>query len=148
MANLPPDRYFIEDSLAALEDNLTFLRELATRSKAEFVSKKEACYSAAYALMVCIEAVSGVAAHLVATMTNSKPAGMADSFRTLRGEGILTSQELVENLVEMSRFRNLIVHRYWKVDYELVYEILREHLGDFRLFTEEVLNYLDQQQIS
>lgn len=144
---MPPDRYFIEDSLGALEDNLAFLVELAERKKEAFVSNRESCYSAAYALMVCIGAVSGIAAHLVATTTKGKPSGMADSFERLHQEGIVKSQGLVANLTEMSRFRNLIVHRYWKVDYEMVYEILQNHLVDFRFFAQEILSYLDREDI-
>lgn len=30
----------------------------------------------------------------------------------------------------MARFRNLVVHRYWKVDLKEVYRLLQEHLGD------------------
>ena len=97
--------------------------------------------------MVCIEAVSGVAAHLLATTTTAKPTGMADSFKALHSEGILGSNELIENLVEMSRFRNLIVHRYWKVDYEVVYSILQSHLSDFRKFAIEIGAYLDRENL-
>lgn len=146
-APLPPDRYYIEDSLSALEDNLRFLVELAGRSKGDFVKNRESCYSAAYALMVCIEAVSGVAAHLIATTTTLKPAGMADSFKALYSEGILDSDQLVESLIEMSRFRNLIVHRYWKVDYGVVYGILQSHLSDFRKFAVEIGDYLDREKL-
>ena len=144
---MPPDRYYIEDSLAALEDNLRFLMELAGRSKEDFVKNRESCYSAAYALMVCIEAVSGVAAHLLATTTTAKPTGMADSFKALHSEGILGSEPLVESLVEMSRFRNLIVHRYWKVDYEMVYSILQNHLSDFRSFAVDIGDFLDREKL-
>lgn len=144
---MPPDRYFIEDSLGALEDNLGFLLEIAERSKADFVSNRESCYSTAYALMICIEAVSGIAAHLIATTTRLKPVGMADTFDALYRERILASRELANSLMEMSRFRNLIVHRYWKVDYDLVYEILQNHLQDFRMFAEGILQYLDQENL-
>ena len=144
-ASLPPDRYFIEDSLGALEDNLAFLVEVSGRPRDEFVGSREACYSAAYALMICIESVAGIAAHLIASTTSSKPGGMASSFEVLRAEGILTSDQLVSNLVQMSRFRNLIVHRYWKVDYETVYNILKDHLEDFREFAQQVLEYADRE---
>ena len=34
----------------------------------------------------------------------------------------------------MARFRNLLVHVYWKVDYGQVYEVLVRDLGDLRVF--------------
>lgn len=47
---LPPDRGFIDESLASLEDNLVFLRTLAQRPLDDFLRSKEATYSAAYRL--------------------------------------------------------------------------------------------------
>lgn len=144
---MPPDLHYIEDSLAALEDNLSFLLDLAQRPEPEFTGNREASYSAAYALMVCIEAVSGVAAHLLATTSKATPKGMAHTFQLLYEEGILSSTELVHQLSEMARFRNLIVHRYWKVDYGMVYRILQNHLGDFQAFAEEILRYIEQNDL-
>lgn len=39
-----------------------------------------------------------------------------------------TQQDLSMNLQSMARFRNLLVHMYWKIDYEKVYEILKKYL--------------------
>ena len=142
---MPLDRRFIEDSLAALEENLLFLLTLSSMPEAEFKSSKQTTYSAAYALMICIESVSGVASHLLASTSKSTPTGMAHSFELLLQEGILRSAGLTENLAKMSRFRNLIVHRYWKVDYGQVHEILTGHLQDFRDFAFEIERFLDEQ---
>jgi uncharacterized protein YutE (UPF0331/DUF86 family) len=35
----------------------------------------------------------------------------------------------------MARFRNLLVHMYWKIDYVEVHKIIREHLNDLRAFS-------------
>ena len=34
----------------------------------------------------------------------------------------------------MARFRNLLVHVYWKLDYRQVYEIVQNRLDDLRAF--------------
>jgi uncharacterized protein YutE (UPF0331/DUF86 family) len=34
----------------------------------------------------------------------------------------------------MARFRNLLVHVYWKIDYVQVYEIISTRLADLRVF--------------
>lgn len=137
------DRFFIEESLQALEENLRFLRELSTREREDFKNSKQSCYSAAYALMIAIEAISGIASHLIGAQKFPSPTGMAHSFEILREHGILGSDQLVEQLKAMSRFRNLIVHRYWQVNYGQVYDILRLHLDDFARFSEDVQAFLD-----
>ena len=45
-------------------------------------------------------------------------------------------------MVEMTGFRNVIVHEYTRIDAEVVIRILRERLEDFRRFEMEVLRWL------
>jgi uncharacterized protein YutE (UPF0331/DUF86 family) len=45
-------------------------------------------------------------------------------------------ENLAQNLVNMARFRNLLVHLYWKVNDERLYEILQSHLQDIEEFVD------------
>ncbi len=42
--------------------------------------------------------------------------------------------DLSDRLQRMARFRNLLVHVYWKIDYGQVYDIIATRLGDLRAF--------------
>ena len=64
-----------------------------------------------------------------------------DVFRVLAAEQVV-SQQLLDSLLNIARFRNLIVHDYAKIDDVKVYEILRYRLGDFEAFTEAIRVYL------
>jgi len=46
----------------------------------------------------------------------------------------------------MVQFRNRLVHLYWEIDAEIVYEILQKNLGDFDVFTKYVVNYIAGQK--
>ncbi|OFV90290.1 MAG: hypothetical protein A3G76_04750 [Acidobacteria bacterium RIFCSPLOWO2_12_FULL_65_11] len=61
------------------------------------------------------------------------PEDYAACFGVLREAGLVPA-ELAERLQQMARFRNLLVHIYWKLDYGQVYEILQRNLGDLRQF--------------
>ena len=61
-------------------------------------------------------------------------------FDKLSGK-VLTPQ-MVGKLKEMRRFRNVMVHRYDKVDDIRVYYIVWNMLGDLYEFKEEVLGFL------
>lgn len=37
-----------------------------------------------------------------------------------------------------ARFRNMLAHVYWEVNYEMVYDILQEHLDDLRQFMQAI----------
>ena len=51
------------------------------------------------------------------------------------GEAGLISPALADRLQSMARFRNLVVHMYWRVDYGRVYDLLADGLEDLRAFS-------------
>ncbi|MBM3205851.1 DUF86 domain-containing protein, partial [Candidatus Shapirobacteria bacterium] len=40
---------------------------------------------------------------------------------------------------KMARFRNLLVHMYWKVDYNTLYEMIQNNLNDLRQFSKTIV---------
>lgn len=64
-----------------------------------------------------------------------------DVFRILAAERIV-SRQLLEPLLSMARFRNLVVHDYAKIDDEIVYGILKKRLGVFDAYAETIRIYL------
>jgi len=56
-------------------------------------------------------------------------------------QGVLEG-ELVGRLVEMVKFRNMLVHLYWKIENDRLYKYLKENLGDFEAFQEAIRKYL------
>ncbi len=133
----------MEASLAEIERTVAFLRTLSGLSEAEFLADPRNFYSASYALLTAIEGTANVAAHLLTTSGQPAPRGLADGFRALETFGVPLGQELTERLVLMSRFRNLLVHRYWEVDYRRVYSTLQSSLPDFGRYATAILAYLD-----
>lgn len=61
------------------------------------------------------------------------PATMAESFDVLAKNGVIT-RELGDRLRKAVGFRNIAVHEYDKVNWDVVYSILTKHLNDFRKF--------------
>ncbi|HHY95018.1 MAG TPA: DUF86 domain-containing protein [Firmicutes bacterium] len=46
----------------------------------------------------------------------------------------------------MAKFRNLLVHKYGKIDDARVYEIIRSDLGDLEEYIAKVADYLERRQ--
>lgn len=44
------------------------------------------------------------------------------------------AKDFTEHLMKMARYRNRLVHIYWKIDVDLLYTILQEDLSDFETF--------------
>ena len=79
--------------------------------------------------------------HIVARKGQRAPQDYADCFTILVELNVITS-ELATPLKKMARFRNLIVHLYWKVDNHRVYEIIQEDLDDLDIFRQQISTWL------
>ncbi len=92
-------------------------------------------------LQMAIEACLDIASHVLADRGLRAPSTYAETFEILVQAGLMSSR-LGAVMVEMTGFRNVIVHEYARVDAEVVIRILREHLADFRQFETEALRWL------
>ncbi|MCG0278958.1 MAG: DUF86 domain-containing protein, partial [Thermanaeromonas sp.] len=88
-------------------------------------------------LVVCIEAAIDLCNHIIAKNRWRVPEDYADTFRIM-GENKALPEDFIPNLVNMARFRNRLVHRYWDVDDKKVYTILQENLVDLERFINEL----------
>ena len=69
------------------------------------------------------------------------PSTYAETFEILVQAGLM-SPDLGRVMVEMTGFRNVVVHEYARIDADVVIRILRKNLEDFRRFETEALHWL------
>jgi len=100
-------------------------------SEREFLANPEKVDSAKYNLIVAIEGAMDICNSIVARAGGRAPKDHADCFEVL-GELDFLEDELVERLKRMARFRNLLVHLYWKVDDKKIHQILKEDIRDIK----------------
>ena len=63
------------------------------------------------------------------------PKTYSDCFKILQERKII-SKQLDQKLLNIARFRNLLIHFYWNVNDEKIYEILQAGLNDFNEFAD------------
>ncbi|MFP5520387.1 MAG: type VII toxin-antitoxin system HepT family RNase toxin [Bdellovibrionia bacterium] len=80
-----------------------------------------------------------LASHLLAESGGKPPSTMAETFILLANENKI-SLNVAESLVKAVGLRNLLVHEYSKIDWDIVAKVANEHLDTFRKFAKEVLN--------
>ncbi len=54
----------------------------------------------------------------------------------------ILDNEMKEKLKAMKGFRNILVHRYGKIDDKIAFNILKENIKDFWLFIEKIEDFL------
>lgn len=69
------------------------------------------------------------------------PQTYSDIFRQLKKIGII-DDKFCENLIMMAKYRNRLVHLYWKIDNETTYTILHENIEDFKIYEKAIVNFL------
>ncbi|MEE8591910.1 MAG: DUF86 domain-containing protein [Spirochaetia bacterium] len=81
-----------------------------------------------------------IAAHILSTKDTGTPATMGETFTALSEVDVI-STELAERLRKAVGFRNISVHEYKKIDWEIVFSICTKHMKDFREYATGVLAY-------
>lgn len=79
-----------------------------------------------------------LASHLLAERNGRTPTTMAESFILLADEKII-SMETANSLVKSVGLRNLLVHEYSKIDWDIVARVANDHIDTFRIFVKELL---------
>ena len=119
----------IRKRLDKLDEYLSILRDLRKYSFAEFSKNPEHYGSAERFLHLAIEAITDIGNHIIAELELGTVDWYSDIPSILKKKSYISS-ELEEKWIRMIGFRNILVHNYLEVDRKIVYDILKNHLGD------------------
>jgi uncharacterized protein YutE (UPF0331/DUF86 family) len=115
-------------------DRLTRIR---AAGRDAFLADADARDIACYRLLVAIEAALALCYHVSSRRLRLVPEDYAGCFAGLARAGIISS-DLSSRLQRMARFRNLLVHVYWNVDYGRVFDLLETDLDDLQEFARTI----------
>jgi uncharacterized protein YutE (UPF0331/DUF86 family) len=85
------------------------------------------------AVQVCVD----IGAHLISGMEVPPPDTMGQTFDLLERAGVLTAA-LASSLKKAVGFRNIAVHSYETINWNIVHSIAKNHLTDFSEFARVV----------
>jgi uncharacterized protein YutE (UPF0331/DUF86 family) len=130
--------------LSQIDDALQLLREIQGYSRAEFVQNPYLFNTAEHQFQVAIQAALDIGGHILAELGVAVPADYADIFVKLGEVGVLP-QAFADRLVNMAKFRNVLVHLYLEVDLDKVYAYLQNNLDDLDEFARHVVRFIERQ---
>ena len=137
--SLNPD--LIRARCAEIDASLIRLDELRRLPRETFLSNQDTLDVACYRLLIAIEAALALCFHVSAKRLHQVPEEYASCFSSLEQAGLIPP-DLSSSLQQMARFRNLLVHVYWKIDYGQVYEIMTTRLDNLRAFRTAMVGLL------
>lgn len=139
------DRQTIKMRLHHIDEMVGFLRERASQSEEAFKADPQNYHAALYELQTSLEAVTDIAAHLVAALNLGKPEERSELLHILAKADIIP-HSLADALAQALGMRNILVHGYLQVALHVVYQSLQKNLGDLASFCRYILDYLDRPQ--
>lgn len=99
-----------------------------------------------YSTIVIAEAIASALQHILAKKYNIVIDGYMAVFRESKEHKVI-STELLTRLQPFFRFRNMLVHQYWRVDNKVFVENLRNGLNNFRIFVNETRKVINENSV-
>ncbi|WP_238475836.1 type VII toxin-antitoxin system HepT family RNase toxin [Clostridium manihotivorum] len=82
-----------------------------------------------------------VSSHLIARNRWGKPKDNKEHFQILADNGIIDDNDVLVYF-NMAKFRNRIVHMYFNISDEMIYDIVQNNIVDFERFISSIVNTL------
>ncbi|MBV7276704.1 DUF86 domain-containing protein [Clostridiaceae bacterium UIB06] len=131
----------IKQKIMFMQGNIDKLRKLQNISKDIFIEDFRNVDSAKYLLQVTIEAMLDISNHIIARNRWGKPETNKESFEILASKDII-EKKYIDVYFSMAKFRNRIVHMYFNVNDEMIYDITQNNLEDFEAFIKAIVRNL------
>jgi uncharacterized protein YutE (UPF0331/DUF86 family) len=130
-----------ENKISSIEKYLSILKSYQGHSLEE-IERDTTLRGAVerYLYLVC-QAVIDLAEVIISISRFRKPTTMSESFVILAGEKVITD-ELKNNMVKLVGFRNVLAHEYEELNYEILYDVLKNKLRDIEEFIEASEKFL------
>jgi uncharacterized protein YutE (UPF0331/DUF86 family) len=129
--------------LGRLEDLLKSLQNLGSTPLRTFLHDKGLQAQAERWLQLAIECCLDLANHLIADQAWHTPSSYRETFEILEQQLVLPA-ELAARMKKLASLRNVLVHMYLDIDYEIVFSVLQNELDDFRAYATAMVRFTEK----
>ncbi|MCF8104866.1 MAG: DUF86 domain-containing protein [Desulfohalobiaceae bacterium] len=130
-------KLYLDQIRAETED----LEEILNQSDEIILAQSHYLKSLKYSIIIIAEAMGSTLQHILARKHNISIYGFSEAFNKSKNKSLI-SPSLLNRLLPFIRFRNLLVHQYWKIDDQRFLEQLRKGRQDFADFITEISSHL------
>ncbi|CAG1002019.1 hypothetical protein METP3_03394 [Methanosarcinales archaeon] len=124
-----------------IEENLRLIEEIKMQGFESFSNNFRDIQAAKHSLQESIEACLDIGSHIIAEKGFRRADDYKDIYKVLEEERII-DPDLSAKLQEMAQFRNLLVHRYGKIDTKRIFIIMSGDINDIKQFVNTILKYI------
>jgi uncharacterized protein YutE (UPF0331/DUF86 family)/predicted nucleotidyltransferase len=106
----------------------------------EFSDDRELCV---HYLRLALEPVLDICRHIIAVRDYTIPDMEKENLIDVLGREKVLPKDFTKKIRGMQGMRNAIVHVYWNLDYEKIYQMITENLEDFEAFAKYILKFIE-----
>ena len=135
----------VQINFDTIEENLQMLERLNRLSYDEFITEFWYLQSAVRLLQTTIEGLVDISRYVIRSLNLPTAETYSQVPKVLADAGYI-DEKTAAIYVQMMRFRNLVVHHYYRVDAEEIYRILTEHLGDLQRWHDQLVKIIETEE--
>ncbi len=135
------DKELVNEKLEALRHSVRRVENKRPQSADELVNDFDLQDIVTVNLTRAVQLCVDIAAHIISDTEAQPPSTMAESFDVLHQLGILDAA-LTERLKKAVGFRNIAVHSYQAIDWQIVHHVAQDSLDDFKEFARAIAERL------
>ncbi|GIW55128.1 MAG: hypothetical protein KatS3mg082_1532 [Nitrospiraceae bacterium] len=140
--NIDKDR--VIEFLRLISEDTKRLREKALLPKEQYLASPDLQAIVERRFQTATESGINIGNHLIARLGLRAPKDYADVFRILSEERVIPP-ELAGQMADMAKFRNLLVHVYWALDHERVWDSLPARVSVLEAFARCIAEWVKGQ---
>jgi len=129
----------IEARIREINDAIQMLRDLTAKNFEDLTIHER--FSMRYLLIQLVEAASSICMQILLAAFNERAEGFPECFARLGAKNIIPG-DLASGMSSAARLRNLLVHRYWVIDDERVFESAKNGLRNSEDFVTYIRKFL------
>lgn len=95
-----------------------------------------------YQKLTSLKRCVDIGARIIARLDLNPPLTMAETFECLKESGVLSPHTCMR-MKKSVGFRNIAVHEYHAINWDIVYSISTHDLKDFQAFAAEIVAWLE-----
>ena len=135
------DRQLIAQKLESLRRCLQRITDKCPASARELANDPDAQDIIALNLTRSVQLCVDMAAHIISTQDMTAPDTMGQAFEALDSAGII-DDDLSDRMKRAVGFRNIAVHNYEVINWEIVHAVCTRNLDDFVQFAKAVERWM------
>ena len=133
----------VQINFETIEKNLKMLEQMRKCNYEEFISDVRNLPATLYCLQTSIESLADISRYVIRSL-RLPPAEEYWQIPMILSDSGYIAEKDAEIYVQMVRFRNLVVHHYYKANPEEIYKILTENLSDICRWRDRLLEIIEE----